>query len=171
MIKGLVAAGLGILGFYLPLVAQETDPFEATVALDRSIVFSAAESTSLPALTLLDQRRFLGSSALGRMGMMPADLFPLALLQVKEPGKRNVSQIYRNNSSPGMSNFLRLDPSYSSGEIGAYYGRSGGKYGSEVMGSYIVGTVGNDKFQITAGASYEDWSGRVPRRDVYPRLR
>ena len=103
--------------------------------------------------------------------MMPVDLFPLALLQAEEPQKRNVSQIYHTNSSAGMSNFLRLDPAYSSGEIGAYYGRSGGKYGSEVMGSYIVGTVGNDKFQITAGASYEEWSGRVPRWDVLTRSR
>ena len=34
------------------------------------------------------------------------------------------------------------------------------------MQSYIVGTVGNDKFQITAGASYEESSFRIPRSAV-----
>ena len=33
----------------------------------------------------------------------------------------------------------------------------------EDFGSYIVGGVGNDKFQITVGASYEESNGRVPR--------
>ena len=32
------------------------------------------------------------------------------------------------------------------------------------FGTYIDGVVGNDKFQINAGASYQEWNGRFPRR-------
>ena len=63
MIKRLIPALLGLFGSCLPLFAQEEPFMQPAVALDRSIVFSAAESSSLPALTLLDQRRFVGSSA------------------------------------------------------------------------------------------------------------
>ena len=53
---------------------------------------------------------------------------------------------------------------YTSGEVGVAYGKSTGKYGGEVLQSYITGTVGNDKFQITAGAAYEESTLRFPRR-------
>jgi hypothetical protein len=47
---------------------------------------------------------------------------------------------------------------YCGGEIGFLYGRWSGKGGGDMWESYIVGTVGNDKFQITAGASYDEWN-------------
>ena len=50
------------------------------------------------------------------------------------------------------------------GEMGASYGFSTGKYGGESEAGYIIGGVGNDKFQITAGASYENSTFRVPSR-------
>jgi hypothetical protein len=52
-----------------------------------------------------------------------------------------------------------------SGEIGAAYGTSigNGKYGAESESGYIIGGVGNDKVQITAGASYENTTFHVPR--------
>ena len=175
MFKQLAVTVVGFLGPCLSLVAQETNRVEqaaitleqfhrssamdpvSMLALDRPDNFSTADG--LPALTILGGRHFFASSALGRMGMTPLDLFPLALLPAEGGPKANLSRMYGTNSSAGMGNFLRLDPTYSSGEAGVYYGRSGGKYSSEVMGTYIFGTVGNDKFQITAGASYEEWSG------------
>ena len=52
---------------------------------------------------------------------------------------------------------------YAGGEVGFLYGRSTGKFGREVEAGYILGEVGNDKFQINVGASYENSSGRFPR--------
>jgi hypothetical protein len=47
---------------------------------------------------------------------------------------------------------------YVTGEVGFLYGRSTGKFGGDYKQGYIIGTVGNDKLQITAGASYEEWN-------------
>src|SRR4051812_13787756 len=37
------------------------------------------------------------------------------------------------------------------GELGFLYGKSTGRYGREDFAGYIIGTVGNDRFSITAG--------------------
>ena len=52
---------------------------------------------------------------------------------------------------------------YAHSEIGLMYGRSSGKFDREVEAGYILGTAGNDKFQITAGAAYERSTGHVQR--------
>jgi hypothetical protein len=48
------------------------------------------------------------------------------------------------------------NPIYYGGEVGFLYGRWSGKGGGDAWETYVVGTVGNDKFQITAGASYDE---------------
>jgi hypothetical protein len=54
---------------------------------------------------------------------------------------------------------LDLRPGYYvTGEVGFAYGRYTGKFGGDYKEAYILGTVGNDKLQITVGASYEDWN-------------
>jgi len=54
---------------------------------------------------------------------------------------------------------LDLRPGYYvTGEVGFMYGRYTGKFGGDYKEAYILGTVGNDKLQITVGASYEDWN-------------
>jgi hypothetical protein len=47
--------------------------------------------------------------------------------------------------------------------MGVLYGTTIGKFGYETKQAYIQGTVGNDKFQITAGVSSEESSWRFPR--------
>lgn len=49
------------------------------------------------------------------------------------------------------------------GEIGFVYGRSSGKYGVEYEGGYVIGELGNDKFHLTVGTSYERYNWRTPR--------
>ena len=53
---------------------------------------------------------------------------------------------------------------YATGEIGFTYGRATGKFGGDFKEAYILGTAGNDHFQISAGALYQDsnfrWRGR-----------
>jgi hypothetical protein len=52
---------------------------------------------------------------------------------------------------------LDLRPGYYvTGEVGFMYGRYTGKFGGDYKEAYILGQVGNDKLQITVGASYED---------------
>jgi len=50
------------------------------------------------------------------------------------------------------------NPIYYGGEVGFLYGRWSGKGGGDMWETYVVGTVGNDKVQITAGASYDEWN-------------
>jgi len=59
------------------------------------------------------------------------------------------------------------DQVYYGGEVGILYGRWTSKGGGDLMRSYILGTVGNDKFQISAGAAYEESSGHSARYHSY----
>ena len=97
------------------------------------------------------------------MGTGSLDMFPVAFLRAVEVQKFGAYPMYGSETSSGMVN-LRMNRDFVSGEVGVFYGKSGGKYGREDFQSYIVGTVGNDRFQITAGASYQESSGRYPRR-------
>ena len=58
---------------------------------------------------------------------------------------------------------LRRVFDYAGGEVGFMYGKSTGRFGGEYTRAYIIGEVGNDKVQITAGASYEESNVRFPR--------
>ncbi len=58
---------------------------------------------------------------------------------------------------------LRPNFDYVAGEVGFLYGHSSGKFGGDYLQGYIFGEVGNDRVHISAGASYEEWNGRVPR--------
>ena len=58
---------------------------------------------------------------------------------------------------------LRPNFDYVTGEVGFLYGHSSGKFGGDYLQGYIFGEVGNDRIHISAGASYEEWNGRVPR--------
>jgi outer membrane receptor protein involved in Fe transport len=93
------------------------------------------------------------------MGMTALDLFPVALLQAVEVQKVSASQMYGSDSPGGIVN-LQLNRIYAGGEAGVFYGKSGGRFGREDFEAYIIGGVGNDHFHITAGAAYEESSGR-----------
>jgi hypothetical protein len=182
MIKRALPAVLGFLSLCLPLAAQQTEDETITLeqlrrtgALDAASaltlyqpgIFSTVDSAvlihGLPVPTLLDGRRFPVWNKLARMGMAPLDLFPIALLSAVEVQKANASPI-DSKDSPGELENLRLNRGlYSSGEMGVFYGTTTGKFGYETKQAYIQGTVGNDRFQITAGVSSEESSGRIPR--------
>ncbi len=51
---------------------------------------------------------------------------------------------------------------YATGEVGAFYGTSIGHGGGSSYGGYILGEVGNEHTQITAGASWETTTLHVP---------
>lgn len=170
MIKRALPAVLGFLSLCLPLVAQQAEDAASTLSLYQPDIFSTIDSSilihGLPVPTLLDARRFPASNELARMGMVPRDLFPIALVSAVQAPEVSASST-RDTDSLGELESLRLNRGlYTSGEMGFLYGTTTGKFGYETKQSYIMGTVGNDKFQITAGASYQDSSWRIPRQGV-----
>jgi len=98
-----------------------------------------------------------------------SDLFPAALLSGAQPPAQRPSagRVHASDGkdlgadgkdSPAEMQNSSLDPVYYGGEVGVLYGRWSGKGGGDMWQTYIVGTVGNDKVQITAGASYDEWN-------------
>lgn len=188
MAKRAVSVLICVLGFCFPAIGQQMGGLQLrsgdetftpeqlritgevntapALALYRSDVFSTVDGSillhGLPVLTLLDGRRLPVSSALGQMGMTPLDLFPISLLSAVEVQKVGNSPRYGSGGPGGVVNF-RLNRITTGGEVGFFYGKSGGKYGREDMSAYIIGGVGTEKFQITAGAEYHESNGHVPR--------
>ena len=168
---------LGLLGLCRPLFAQTpadvitADQLRLTgevstapaLALYRPDILSTVDGAllihSLPVLTLLDGRRFPLSGDLTARGLNPLNTVPVAFLSAVRVDK-NVSPAYGSDGPGGVVN-LELNRSYSGGEVGVFYGASGGKYGREDFQSYIRGGVGNDSFQISGGAAYSESSGTV----------
>jgi outer membrane receptor protein involved in Fe transport len=148
---------------------DQTGSVEASLALSlgRPDLFYGTDSATLvhglPVLTVLDGRRFPISTELGRMGMTPFDVFPVAFLRAVEVQKTAPSLRYGSDTAGGVLN-LRTNRIYTGGEVGLFYGRSDGKYGREDFSAHIIGGIGTDKFNITVGAAYHDSSVRVDRR-------
>jgi len=177
MIKRALLVVLGFFSLCFPLAAQQTLDAGSAFALYRPEIFSTVDGSvllhSLPVLTLLNGQRLPVSTELGRMGRAPLNLFPDASLRVAEVQRINAAPIYRTDGkdSPDEVMSSSVNPTYFGGEVGFLYGRSSGKFGGDVMQTYMVGEVGNDKFQITAGASYEESSVRFPRFRSFGPLR
>jgi hypothetical protein len=154
MTKRALSAVAGFLSICFPLFAQQTD----FAALNNSFL-------RLPSLTLSDGGLFSFSSAFTRMEMTTPDFLPaLSMASTTARSQRaTASAAPVNDSSKEVADMQRPNQYYAGGEMGVLYGRSSGKFGRDVEAGYILGEVGNDKFQITAGASYENSSGRVPR--------
>lgn len=138
----------------------------AALALARPDLFSNVDSVALvrglPALTLLNGRRFASASDFGGTGGT-LDVVPVAFLSAVNVQKTGAWSRY-GTEGPGGVVDLRTDRFYTGGEIGVFYGRSTGKYGREDYSAHIIGGVGNDKFNITAGAYYQESTAKFPRR-------
>ncbi|PYL58110.1 MAG: hypothetical protein DMF30_03880 [Verrucomicrobia bacterium] len=155
MTKRALSAVAGFLGLCFSLSAQQTLLPDIFSALNHP-------SPRFPSLTLSDGRLFSFSSAFNWIETTPPDFLPA--LSTTEPQRADASAMSGKDSSKEVVDARRpnlLD--YASGEVGFLYGRSIGKHGGEVEQGYIIGEVGDDKFHITVGASYENWSGRFPR--------
>ena len=104
-----------------------------------------------------------------QLGFTSADFLPAAFLSSNQPpGQRpSAGRVHGTGGkdlgadakdSPDEMLNSPTNPIYSGGEVGFLYGRWSGKGGGDMWETYVVGTVGNDKFQITAGASYDEWN-------------
>jgi hypothetical protein len=105
-----------------------------------------------------------------QLGFTSADFLPAAfLVGAQPPAQRpNAGRVHTTDGkdlgadgkdSPDEMLSSPANPIYYGGEVGFLYGRWSGKGGGDMWETYVVGTVGNDKFQITAGASYDEWNG------------
>jgi len=92
------------------------------------------------------------------MGRTSLDVAPLAYLS---PVPRRSAETAPIDAKDAPGEILDLrDRLYTWGEVGFLYGTSTGKHGGDVLAGYIVSGIGNDKFQLTVGASYEESSVR-----------
>jgi hypothetical protein len=122
-----------------------------------------------------DGAQLASETALAQIGMAPLGLFPAAYLAPSDAGpvptkKPSAASNSRSENVgadgkdlPGEMMASPLSNVYYTGEVGFLYGQSSGKGGGDYVGSYIWGQAGNDKFQITAGASSDNWDGHSPK--------
>jgi len=157
MTKSALWAVAGFLGFCLFVSAQETQRVEK-LAFDGSALDSRL--VRAPSITLEDRSRFFFSTAFGSMNPT-ADLLP-AFYPWEPQSLAYMPSTGRRNSLDNVVELRTPDRLQYGGEVGFLYGKSSGKYGREDFQSYIIGTVGNDKFSITAGYLHQETSGRVP---------
>src|SRR5437667_1428133 len=168
---------VGFLAFCFPLAAQQTTPSldaSSAFALYRPEIFSTVDSLALinrlPVLNFLDGTRLPVSSEMGRMGTAPVE-FPsitymsLAYVSAAKGRNLNAAPVSGKDGKDSSAEVISSpsDHYYYGGEVGFLYGRSTGKFGYEDFETYIVGEVGDDKFHISVGASYEELSGHGPR--------
>ncbi|HMF46246.1 MAG TPA: hypothetical protein VKE29_06195 [Candidatus Udaeobacter sp.] len=122
-----------------------------------------------------DGAQLASESAFVQIGMAPLGLFHDAYLAPSDVGpapvrKPSAAANYPSANLPTDEKDLSaevlnspLSNVYYTGEIGFMYGQWSGKGNGDYVGSYIWGQAGNDKFQITAGGSFENWSGNGPK--------
>lgn len=149
----LVLAGLLSLGSSLP--AQGL--FGGTL-FDQTANYS-------PWLSLESQDRFMFSTAFGSMRAPTQEYLPT--FSPSEP----LSYGYLPDNKTSVDRFVDLhapDKVRFGGEIGFLYGKSTGSsgFGREDFAGYVIGTVGTDKFSITAGFYRQEtnFSGQRFRR-------
>ena len=152
--------------------------------IPREIALTSLNATSnrLPWVALSDPRSFPFSNAFAWNEGAPNDFLP----DWRPTGWNNSPYLnfattagqYRQTTTTGSSIGLSKDSSkegvdlarsnpfeYVHGEIGFMYGRSvGGKNSFDIESGYIWGVTGNDKFQISAGAFYENSNVDFSRR-------
>ena len=146
----------GFFGLCLSLPAQSPEQLLFDGPLDRSL--------RPLSLSLENQDRFFFSTTFGTMHAT-SDFLPT----FNPAERRSVDSPAMLDSKDSFDNVVEMRPPsriHMGGEVGFLYGKSTGKYGREVFETYIIGTVGNDKFSITAGYLHQEISGRGPAGGV-----
>jgi hypothetical protein len=171
MTKRALFVVVGLLGCSLTLSAQraqQPDRFAlnqsrivSTHALDLSTLNNAYYGFS--ALTILDGRPLSLSNAYTTFEPAPLDFPPIESAEFSTK-VRTAGPTARDSDSKRV----QLQPKvfdYVHGEVGVLYGTTVGssRFSREVESGYILGELGNDKYQINVGAFYEHSSGHIPR--------
>jgi hypothetical protein len=114
-----------------------------------------------PWASLESQDRFFFSTGFGSMRQTP-EYLP-AFNPVEPLTNGYVTPTRRRDSLDRVVDFRAPDRVQFGGEMGFLYGKSTGKYGREDFAGYIIGTVGNDTFSITAGYYRQESTFNNPR--------
>src|SRR5215510_5390612 len=167
-----------------------TKPSAAAVNHDADLsiyglnILSAFNSSLLfhdgPVRAWSDGAQLASETALAQIGMAPLGLFPVAFLAPSDVGPAPTRKL-TSASNPRSENLASdgkdlagemMAPSanrvYYTGEVGFLYGQWSGKGNGDYWQSYVWGQAGNDKFQINAGAAFENWDGRGAKLRAYP---
>ena len=163
------------------LATSAVRPMEAgsNLSIYRPQILNLPSSSLLlhngPVRAWSDGAQLVSESALVQIGMAPLGLFPVTYLAPCDIGpvpirKSSTSSNSRLGNLPADGKDLSgevtsspLNQIYCTGEVGFMYGQWSGKSSGDYVGSYVWGQVGNDKFQITAGASFDNWNGSSPK--------
>jgi hypothetical protein len=164
--------------------ATTTFEHDSSLSLYRPTVIETSNASLLfhngPVRAWLDGGQLASETALAQIGMAPLGLFPVAYLAPSDFGpvrttKPNASSNSRSQmlatdgkDLPGEMISSPLNQVYYTGEVGFVYGQWSGKGNGDYWQSYVWGQVGNDKFQINAGAAFENWTGNSPKIRAYP---
>jgi hypothetical protein len=166
-------------------VASAVMPLDgvSNLSIYRAQILNDAHSSLLlhngPVRAWSDGAQLVSESAFVQIGMAPLGLFPVSYLAPSDVGPVLVRKPNTgSNSRPGNlaadgkdlpSEMIGspLNQVYCTGEVGFMYGQWSGKGSGDYIGSYVWGQAGNDKFQITAGASFDNWSGSSPKIRAY----
>jgi hypothetical protein len=111
-------------------------------------------------LPLSNRDVFSLATTFNLVGTTPASFLPFSPA-IESPVARLPETTAKDSSNRLFD--VRPNFDYVTGEVGFLYGHSSGKFGGDYLQGYIFGEVGNDRIHISAGASYEEWNGRVPR--------
>jgi hypothetical protein len=163
--------------------AVTTFEYGSTLSLYRPDFVSASNASLLfrngPVRAWSDGAQLASETALAQIGMAPLGLFPVAYLAPSETGsasipKRSTASTYSHEDlgvdgkdSSGQIISSPLNQVYYTGEVGFVYGQWSGKGNGDYWQNYVWGQAGNDKFQINAGAAFENWSGNSPKIRAY----
>jgi hypothetical protein len=155
----LVALGIITISVCAVGAAEVSSPLESLSAPNASELRFATVSFS-------DLQEYASSDRTDWIDGQQLAVAPLPRVPVAAPIRR-MALVSRDGSKEvlGSASYpMSVQSRYHvSGEMGALFGVSTGKYGATSEAGYIVGGVGNDKFEITAGASYENTTYRMPR--------
>ena len=166
MIKRASLVAVGFLALCFPVAAQQTRSLGQSVSLQQLGFYQPDLLRSIDSSTLITNLSLVTafgsqlpiSNGLAPMGMMPSNPFPNvppSMAQVRRlPAPTDGKDLL---SEPPISQLSRYQ---FSGEAGLLYGHATGKYGGDLFQSYIEGGVGDDHFQISVGAAYQEWNGR-----------
>jgi hypothetical protein len=155
-----------------------------SLSLYRPNVVSASNASLLfrngPVRPWSDGAQLASETALAQIGMAPLGLFPVTYLAPSDirpvpatkpnAASNSRSQMIATDGKdlPGELISSPLNQVYYTGEVGFVYGQWSGKGNGSYWQSYVWGQAGNDKFQINAGASFEEWSGHGTKFRAYP---
>jgi hypothetical protein len=167
------------------LATSAVTPLDAAsnLSIYRPNVMNASNSILFhngPVRAWSDGAQLVSQSAFVQIGMAPLGLFPLAYLAPSDvgptpftkssaaPDSRPANLATDGKDLPAEMLGSPLNQVYYTGEVGFVYGQWSGKGSGDYVESYVWGQAGNDKFQITAGASFENWNGNSPKIRAYP---